>query len=81
VYALVKLINQKMREENAYSILLSGFKALETMMQILGLNVTLKRMSKADRNMYHAWKDARENRDFETADRLREKLAEKGIIA
>ena len=81
VYALVKLINQKMREENAYSILLSGFKALETMMQILGLNFTLKRMSKADRNMYHAWKDARENRDFETADRLREKLTEKGIIA
>ena len=80
-YALVKLLNQKMREENAYQILLSGLKTLETMMQILGLSIPLKRMSKADRNMYSAWKDARENRDFETADRLRAKLTEKGILA
>jgi cysteinyl-tRNA synthetase len=51
------------------------------MFSILGLKVSLKRLTKDDRNMYHAWKDARKNKDYETADRLREKLTERGILA
>lgn len=80
VYSLVKLLNQKLREEDAYDIILAAFNNLKTMFNILGLRVSLKRLSKADRNMYHAWKDARRNRDFERADQLREKLTERGIL-
>jgi cysteinyl-tRNA synthetase len=80
LYGLVKLLNQKLREDNAYDILLAAFNNLKIMFNILGLRVPLKRLSKADRNMYHAWKDARRNRDFERADQLREKLTERGIL-
>lgn len=81
VYALVKLLNQKLREDNAFDILLAAFNNLKTMFQILGLKVSLKRLSKADRNMYLAWEDARKNQDFERADQLRHKLTERGILS
>ena len=80
LYALVKLLNQKLREDDAYDIILAAFKNLQIMFDVLGLRVSLKRLSKADRNMYHAWKDARKKRDFERADQLREKLTERGIL-
>ncbi len=81
LYALVKLLNQKMREEDAFDIMLAAFNNLKIMFNILGLRISLKRLSKADRHMYHAWKDARKNRDFDRADQLREKLSERGILS
>jgi len=81
MYSLVKILNQKLREDDTLEIILAAFKNLDIMFSILGLKVTLKRLTKDDRGMYHAWKDARRNKDFETADRLREKLNERGILA
>lgn len=81
MYSVVKILNQKLREENTHDIILAAFKNLEIMFSILGLKVTLKRLTKDDRGMYHAWQDARRNKDFETADRLREKLNQRGILA
>jgi cysteinyl-tRNA synthetase len=81
MYAVVKILNQKLREDDAFEMILAAYKNLDTMFAILGLKVSLKRLTKDDRNMYHAWKDARKNKDFETADRLREKLTERGILA
>ncbi len=81
MYAVVKILNQKLREDDAFEMILAAYKNLDTMFSILGLKVSLKRLTKDDRNMYHAWKDARKNKDYETADRLREKLTERGILA
>jgi cysteinyl-tRNA synthetase len=81
MYAVVKILNQKLREEDTFEMILAAFKILDTMFSILGLKVVLKRLTKDDRNMYHAWKDARRNKDFDTADRLRAKLTERGILA
>ena len=81
MYAVVKILNQKLREEDTFEMILAAFKTLDTMFSILGLKVVLKRLTKDDRNMYHAWKDARRNKDFDTADRLRAKLTERGILA
>lgn len=81
MYAVVKILNQKLREDDTFEMILAAYKNLDTMFSILGLKVSLKRLTKDDRNMYHAWKDARKNKDYETADRLREKLTERGILA
>ncbi len=78
---IVKLTNQKVREKDALEPLLAALNVFTAFLQILGLRPGISRMSKADRNIYQEWTHARKNKDFDKADRLREKLTERGILA
>ncbi len=78
---IVKITNQKVREKDALDPLLAALNAFTAFLQILGLRPGISRMTKADRNIYQEWTHARKNKDFDKADRLREKLTERGILA
>ncbi len=78
---LTKYANQCLRGKQDLDALLAAVRLFETFFAILGLNPDVERMSKATRNIYLAWTDARKNKQFEKADRLREQLVEKGIFA
>lgn len=78
---LTKLVNQRYRQEEDLHGLLNAFSMMQIVFQVLGLKVDIQRLSKDDRSMYTAWSQARKDKDFEKADRLRDALAERGILA
>ena len=81
VYELVKKINQAVRQKEIDGNLVSTLvNTLEKMLYVLGIQFEKIEMSKEDKETYHAWRDAVTNKDFETADTLRAKLIEKGIL-
>ena len=77
---LVKYTNQLLRQTDTFEALRAALELFDTFFYILGLNPDIKRLSDRERAMYVAWTDARRDKDFDKADRLREKLFEKGII-
>ncbi len=77
---LVKYTNQLLRKTDTFEELRGAVELFDTFFYILGLDPDIKRLSDRERAMYAAWTDARRNKDFDKADRLREKLFEKGII-
>ncbi len=77
---LAKYTNHKTRQDDSLNQLLGAVRLFDQFFEILGLDARTKRMSKATRNIYMEWADARKNKNFEKADRLRETLQEKGIL-
>ncbi len=77
---IAKYTNQKIRQKDQYSELLAAVKTFETFFAILGLDPKTSRMSKAIKSMYYEWADARKNKEYDKADRLREALSQKGIL-
>lgn len=81
VFELVKLINQGLRtKEIDYESLASNINALKKELFILGIRYDDIVLSDEDRKLYGEWQSAKENKDFELADKYRETLMEKGIL-
>ncbi len=77
---LVKYTNQTLRSHNSDKALKAAIDLFDTFFKILGLNPGVTPLTTADRAIYMAWDDARKNKDFDKADRLREKLNARGIL-
>lgn len=77
---LVKKANQLLRSNTAFGVLRYMKKMLDDFFYVFGLKSDILPMSEADKNLYKAWLQARKNKDFETADKLRQTLQEKGIV-
>ncbi len=77
---LVKYTNQKLRQRDTLPDLRAALEVFDTFFKILGLNPEVRRLTQTDRAIYMAWTDARKNKEFDKADRLREKLLERGIL-
>ncbi len=77
---LVKLTNQTLRRRNSENELKASIDLFDQFFRILGLNPGVSPLSANDKAVYSEWADARRNKDFDKADRLREKLLEKGIL-
>ena len=56
------------------------FDKLLIVCQVLGLNYELKDLTNEEKELYINWEQARGNKDFETADKLRSELEEKGVL-
>lgn len=80
LHNLVKYANQKIRERNTYPVMRGALELFDVFFKILGLNPEVSRLTKTDRAIYMEWTNARKNREFDKADRLREKLQERGIL-
>ena len=50
------------------------------MLEILGIFIDRTVLSDEDRQIYKNWNEAKANKDFETADKYRSQLIEKGIL-
>ncbi len=77
---LAKTTNRRLRERENHDALRAAVRLSEELFDVLGLDTSLKRMSKAIRHIYMEWGEARRKKDFEKADRLREKLMEEGVL-
>jgi cysteinyl-tRNA synthetase len=78
--SLLKITNQKLRSKTDNQYLNELFKALEYMMNVLGLAVNVVKLKPQDRELYKEWQDARKDKDFTKADQLREQLTLRGIL-
>ena len=81
LYDLMKVINRDLRNKSIEnSELLKEKKAFNDMLEMLGLVPSVKPLSIEEKELVLKWQDARVNKDFELADKLRSEITEKGIV-
>ncbi len=79
VEEIVKEINQSYRNKD-YQRLLVMVNTFEKIMDILGIDFMLLKMTPELKESYNLWLEARSNKDFESADKYRNLLIENGIL-
>ena len=81
IFDTVKLLNQSLRvKEINWTEVSKNYNALNKELSILGIFINKTVLSDEDKKMYLDWNSAKANKDFETADRLRKELTDKGIL-
>ena len=76
VYELVKSVNR----EKDLTELQKYYNSLIMILKILGFEFAFKKLTKEDKDTFNKWNEARSKKDFETADKYRALLQEKGLI-
>lgn len=74
---LVKELNSKIRNKEEFTDI---YDIIGIINYILGLQYEYKELSDEDKKIYKDWLEYRQNKDFESADKLRAILVEKGIV-
>ena len=85
--ALTKILDQvkklnlafRQKEKNDKAIAIE-YQTLLKMTAVIGVVFEPRKLNAAELEIYQAWLEAKQNKDFETADKLRTQLIEKGII-
>ena len=85
--ALTKILDQvkklnlafRQKEKNDKAIAIE-YQTLLEMTAVIGFVFEPRKLNAAELEIYQAWLEAKQNKDFETADKLRTQLIEKGII-
>ena len=81
IFDTVKLLNQNLRtKEIDYQEVSKNYNAIIKMLSILGVFIDKVCLSEEDKETYSKWNEAKTNKDFETADKYRNILLEKGIL-
>ena len=81
IFDTLKLLNQALRvKEIDFKAVGKEYNAIEKMLEILGIFIDRTVLSDEDRQIYKNWNEAKANKDFETADKYRSQLIEKGIL-
>ena len=74
---LVKELNMALRNNTEISHL---YDKINLVNYILGLEYDLKKLSEEEKDIYRSWIDARNNKDYELADKYREQLQSLNIL-
>jgi cysteinyl-tRNA synthetase len=77
---LTKKANQMIRSKTEFEVLLSVLKVYNDFFDVLGLKVDISPLSNEDKKVYKEWEQARNDKNFEAADKYRAILQEKGIV-
>ena len=81
IFDTVKLLNQSLRtREIDWKQVSANYNAIGKMLEILGIFVDKTVLSDEDKDIYEKWNEAKKAKDFETADKYRAVLTEKGIL-
>ena len=81
IFETVKKLNQALRvREVDFDAVYKEYNAIEKMLEILGIFIDKKVLDEEDKKNYELWNKANAEKDFETADRYRAALMEKGIL-
>ena len=81
IFDTVKLLNQNLRtREIDWEEVAGNYNAIEKMLEILGVFINKTVLDEEDRKIYQEWNKAKSEKDFETADKYRNILMEKGIL-
>lgn len=81
IFDTVKLLNQSLRTKDInWQEVSNNYNAIIKMLDILGIFIKKVELTDEDKDIYNKWNEAKTNKDFETADKYREILGEKGIL-
>ena len=81
IFKVTKLLNNYLRErEVKYVALLESLQALKSMLWVLGVNVDVNPLTDEEKELVNKWNQAKANKDFETADKLRAEINNKKIV-
>ena len=81
VYDLMKNINRDLRNKAIQKeVLQEELLAFKDMLDVLGLVPSVMPLSEEDKELVLNWQNARINKDFELADKLRDEITNKGIV-
>ena len=81
IFDTVKLLNQSLRtREIDWEEVSKNYNAIQKMLEILGIFIDKTVLDEEDRKIYQEWNKAKAEKDFETADKYRNILMEKGIL-
>lgn len=79
ISGLIKEINTSLRSKD-YDNLVLKFNTFEKIMDVLGIDLFIKPMTDEELEIYSNWNKARENKDFENADKYRNMLVDRKIL-
>ena len=81
IFKLAKVMNNVIRAKDIDLVYLSDLlRALHDMLWVLGIDFTLLRLTDNDITLINKWNDAKVNKDFELADKLREEIVSRNIL-
>ena len=81
IFDTVKLLNQNLRtREIDWEEVAKNYNAIQKMLEILGVFIKKTVLDEDDKKIYQEWNKAKSEKDFETADKYRNILMEKGIL-
>ena len=81
IFDTVKLLNQNLRTKDIdYTEVSKNYNAIIKMLEILGIFIDKVKLTDEDKDTYNKWNQAKSEKDFETADKYRAVLTEKGIL-
>lgn len=81
IYDTVKKLNNSTRlKELDYNTIGKLINSIESMLYVLGIRYNKYDLSIEEKELFNKWNQAKSNKDFETADKYREKLIEKELI-
>ena len=81
IFDTVKLLNQSLRTKDInWDEVAVNYNAIIKMLDVLGIFIKKVELSDEDKDTYNKWNEAKSNKDFETADKYRAVLTEKGIL-
>ena len=81
IFDTVKLLNQNLRTKDIdYTEVSKNYNAIIKMLEILGIFIDKVKLTDEDKDIYNKWNQAKSEKDFETADKYRAVLTEKGIL-
>ena len=77
----VKVLNQLFRQKDKDDQAISeAYQTLLAMVNVIGFIYEPRQLSDDELELYQSWNDAKAKKDFQTADKIRTELIDKGII-
>lgn len=81
IFETVKKLNQTLRQrEIDFTQLTLYSNAVEKMLNVLGIFVDKPAIGKAEKELFAKWNQAKADKDFDSADKYRNELVEKGLL-
>ena len=76
---ILKKINNSVRAKDTKQALVEA-NTLKMIFDVLGVTLSYTKLTNEDKTLYISWNEAKANKNFEEADKIRQQLTEKGII-
>jgi cysteine--tRNA ligase len=81
IFETVKKLNQTLRQrEIGFAQLALYSNAVEKMLNVLGIVVDKPVIGEAEKELFAKWNQAKADKDFDSADKYRNELVEKGLL-
>ena len=81
IFETVKKLNQTLRQREIDFAQVTLYRnAVEKMLNVLGIVVDKPVIGEAEKEVFAKWNQAKADKDFDTADKYRNELAEKGLL-